>query len=224
MNILPLDYATHTARLSTTSRLLIFGSVLTSVLMWLSRQRPNPASPPIATPAQRAAASNSLANLEDALLIFEADTGRLPTIREGVSVLRIPPNSGEFWDGPYASMPMIDPWGRPWIYQLLQRAGSPAFTISSAGADGKPGTADDIHPPVRYCATGLMREIDVRKIRREHVSHFALQSMAMCVRRCSLTCTDVELEVARRVIGYNVGRLNEMTLAFSRQQTPARTQ
>ena len=77
---------------------------------------------------------------------FEIDTGRLPTAAEGLGALRDRPPRLVRWRGPYIKRyPVLDPWGRPYVYRVgVPGGGRQEFQVFSLGPDGKQGTADDI--------------------------------------------------------------------------------
>ncbi len=70
---------------------------------------------------------------------FSSDVGRYPTQAEGLGALITEPASVEGWTGPYLkSRKMLnDPWGNPVVYAVDTT--TKTFTVTSLGADGKPG-------------------------------------------------------------------------------------
>lgn len=70
---------------------------------------------------------------------FQADNGRLPTAEEGLDALVRQPAGLDNWTGPYirTEAQLKDSWSRPFVY----KPDGSGFTISSLGADGKPGGA-----------------------------------------------------------------------------------
>lgn len=73
---------------------------------------------------------------DDAIILYHNDCGRYPGSLEEL----ITP-SGEGWDGPYikgGSKALVDPWKRPYMFQLIG-GGDPPYVISSYGGDGSPG-------------------------------------------------------------------------------------
>jgi general secretion pathway protein G len=84
--------------------------------------------------------------LANALDTFHLDTGRYPTVQEGLQVLvqnsTQPPIQN--WRGPYLKKLKVptDEWGRPFLYEFPGKRGL-AFDLYSLGADGKPGGTDD---------------------------------------------------------------------------------
>ena len=85
--------------------------------------------------------------LSNALDTFHLDTGRHPTLQEGLPVLvqNSQPTPIPNWRGPYLKKNKIpaDEWGRPFVYEIPSKHGM-AFDLYSLGADGKPGgTGDD---------------------------------------------------------------------------------
>jgi len=75
--------------------------------------------------------------------LFHIDVGRYPSSTEGLAALVKSPGNITGWNGPYLAKGDVpqDPWGRPYIYQAGQNAGS--FEIKSLGADGKEGGTDE---------------------------------------------------------------------------------
>lgn len=72
-----------------------------------------------------------------AIEMFRDDTGRYPSEAEGLGVLvEAPDDAG--WLGPYlkSEKALNDPWGRPLVYATSPEGG---VTVTSLGADGKPG-------------------------------------------------------------------------------------
>jgi general secretion pathway protein G len=96
-------------------------------------------------PAQIAAAKLAITRLESAVEVFEVDAARYPTTKEGLDALRIAPPGLAAWKGPYLrdGVPK-DPWGQPYVYRCPGQHNPKGFDLSSAGPDGKEGTADDI--------------------------------------------------------------------------------
>ena len=89
--------------------------------------------------AKAAAARSQVAQMEGAVISFQADVGRLPS---SLGELVNPPTEGsssKWQEGGYlkgTSVPK-DPWGREFVY----RASSRRFEILSLGADGVEGGA-----------------------------------------------------------------------------------
>jgi type II secretion system protein G len=76
----------------------------------------------------------SLEHFGKALERYRADCGGYPDLKMGMRALVTNPGiSG--WNGPYTKEPLIDPWGRPYLYEIS--TGVP--NVRSLGADGKPG-------------------------------------------------------------------------------------
>ena len=85
-----------------------------------------------------------LSDLKIAIMAFEVDTGRYPTQQEGLAALVTKPKDVDAgWRQTISRLP-LDPWGHAFIYTIPGKNAD--FDISSAGPDGKPGTADDIRP------------------------------------------------------------------------------
>jgi general secretion pathway protein G len=82
--------------------------------------------------------------LDKALDQFRLDVGRYPTAEEGLQALVARPGDTGTWSGPYLKkgVPM-DPWGRPYLYQVPGTHGGD-FDLLSYGKDGRAGgTGED---------------------------------------------------------------------------------
>ncbi len=80
--------------------------------------------------------------LESALLIMRLDMGSPPNAEAALRWLSVKPddaNAAALWKGPYldGAVPM-DPWNNPYQIVMPGVDGKP-FSVSSFGADGKPG-------------------------------------------------------------------------------------
>ncbi|MCX7348355.1 MAG: type II secretion system major pseudopilin GspG [Alphaproteobacteria bacterium] len=82
-------------------------------------------------------------SLVTAMELFHIDVGRYPSSTEGLAALVKSPGNVPGWNGPYLAKAGVppDPWGKPYVYQAGQNAGS--FEIKSLGADGKEGGTDE---------------------------------------------------------------------------------
>lgn len=93
------------------------------------------------------AKSNSVAlqieSLSTALNYYQLDVGAYPTQEQGLAALMAAPTDVRNWRGPYVRkrQHLLDPWGRPFRYQVPGRKG--AFDLYSLGADGKDGGDGD---------------------------------------------------------------------------------
>lgn len=87
--------------------------------------------------AQSRTAKMGAQTVAAAVEMFSGDNGRFPTAEEGLQALVTPPAGSPNWAGPYirTAEQLKDPWGRPFIYTV----NGSTFTISSLGADNKPG-------------------------------------------------------------------------------------
>ena len=83
-------------------------------------------------------------NLSLALDLFEQDAGRYPTSDEGLEALIRDPGITN-WNGPYVKGGELkpDPWGHPYSYSIDPQ-NERQYILTSSGADGQPGTEDDI--------------------------------------------------------------------------------
>lgn len=85
-----------------------------------------------------------IANLSTAMDLYYLSNGSYPTEQQGLKALVEKPEGATAWDGPYLNKAdgIIDPWGRPYVYQQPGAHGK--FDIASLGADGKEGgTGED---------------------------------------------------------------------------------
>ena len=74
------------------------------------------------------------------LLRYQGDVGKMPTTAEGLGSLQTNPGNGK-WSGPYGSdEDAKDDWGNPFEYELTPQGAK----LSSPGLDGQAGTEDDL--------------------------------------------------------------------------------
>ncbi len=87
-----------------------------------------------------------IARIEDALVRFQYDCGRLPDESEGGldALLVAPPDLEEKWKGPYLKRSELeDPWGNPILYISEGEYNPGSFDLISFGADGQDGGEGD---------------------------------------------------------------------------------
>ncbi|WP_371375868.1 type II secretion system major pseudopilin GspG [Thalassotalea aquiviva] len=91
-------------------------------------------------------AISDVSALEGAMIRYKTDNYQFPTTDQGLEALveetDIEPLPRRFLDGGYINRLPEDPWGNEYI--LLSPGEMGKFDIFSAGADGEPGTDDDI--------------------------------------------------------------------------------
>ena len=81
---------------------------------------------------------------------YKIEVGQYPTAEEGglTALIQHPPGLAQAstWKGPYArdADDIRDPWGNDLLYQCPGQHHPDGYDLSSAGPDGKHGTADDI--------------------------------------------------------------------------------
>jgi len=94
--------------------------------------------------AKQAVAKQKIAVLEQKVLEFEADCGRLPTMQEGLQALLRPPGDvAEQWKNPYVkAKDILDPWDVEFHYQNPGRHNYD-FDIFTYGADKQEGGEDE---------------------------------------------------------------------------------
>ena len=88
--------------------------------------------------SQVAAARAGVGAISTAIDLYETDNGKLPASLDNLITKGSEPN----WNGPYLrkAESLNDPWGTKFNYQ----AQGSIYTISSAGPDMTPGSADDV--------------------------------------------------------------------------------
>lgn len=90
-------------------------------------------------------ARSDIATLEQAMDMYRLDMATYPNQAEGIAALKTPPAGlalpQNYRSGGYVKDVPLDPWGRPYQYQVPGRDGKP-FEIFSLGADGQPGGTD----------------------------------------------------------------------------------
>jgi general secretion pathway protein G len=97
--------------------------------------------------AYTATARTQLASLAMALETYRLDVGSLPTCTQGLDALiRVPEEikNSKRWKGPYladATSVPLDPWDHAYVY--AGRADGKACSVTSYGADGRPGGERD---------------------------------------------------------------------------------
>ncbi|MBN2456430.1 MAG: type II secretion system major pseudopilin GspG [Sedimentisphaerales bacterium] len=94
--------------------------------------------------ARKTTTKANLKMLSSAVNQFKMDTGRFPTVDEGLSALIEQPSDVENYEpGGYLETTEIprDGWGREFVYEEYPESGKP-FVIISFGADGEEGGED----------------------------------------------------------------------------------
>ncbi len=89
-----------------------------------------------------------ISELSNALLHYQIEQGRLPTMEQGLEALvrrpSLPPVPESYPPEGYLSRREVprDPWGNEYVYVVPGRDGAP-FEVLSYGADGRPGGTGD---------------------------------------------------------------------------------
>ena len=93
--------------------------------------------------AKQKAAKAQISLFETTLDTYRLDIGKYPTTEQGLQALRVKPDDGKKWDGPYLPKDVpLDPWGNPYVYESPGEHGD--YDIVSLGADGNPeGEGED---------------------------------------------------------------------------------
>jgi len=96
--------------------------------------------------AKSSIARTKMTRIEDALVRFQLDCGRLPDESEGGldALLVAPPDLEEKWKTPYIKRSELeDPWGNLYIYVSEGQYNPGSFDLISFGADGQEGGEGD---------------------------------------------------------------------------------
>ena len=92
--------------------------------------------------SERSVAKAQIEGLSKALDTYRLDTGRYPTVEQGLAALVIKPADELRWNGPYLQKAVPpDPWGRPYVYRV--QAGGADVELLSLGKDGQAGGDGD---------------------------------------------------------------------------------
>ena len=76
--------------------------------------------------------------LEKALDQYKLDTGRYPTMEQGLKALVERPAAEPKWAGPYLRKEVpLDPWGKSYVYRVPGEKSD--YELVSYGRDGQPG-------------------------------------------------------------------------------------
>ncbi len=84
----------------------------------------------------------TIGQIKTALVGFQIDNGRFPTVAEGLqSLVKKPSAELKNWRPWFDSLP-VDSWGHAFVYAA--GGDKEDYSITSLGPDGKPGTSDDV--------------------------------------------------------------------------------
>jgi general secretion pathway protein G len=92
--------------------------------------------------ARRMKAKVDIRNIESALALFKADTGRFPTTSEGLEALVIDPGIKGYNSDAYLDKVPLDPWKNKYIY-LSPGVHHKDYDLESYGKDGEDGGTDN---------------------------------------------------------------------------------
>ena len=92
--------------------------------------------------ARRTKALVEIRNIEAALALFKADTGRFPTTAEGLAALVNDPGIPGYNPDGYLDKVPVDPWGRAYVY-LSPGVHNKDYDLESYGKDGEDGGQGD---------------------------------------------------------------------------------
>ena len=95
--------------------------------------------------ARRKRAAVDVANIENAVGLYELDTGKYPS--QLADLFHAPGDLPESsWKGPYLRKRTkpTDPWGHDYVYRAPGEHNPEDYDLYSLGPDGRAGTDDDI--------------------------------------------------------------------------------
>lgn len=94
--------------------------------------------------AKQAVAQQKIAVIEQKVVEFQTDCGRLPSAQEGLQALLRPPGDvSAKWKGPYVKdKDILDPWDRSFVYRYPGQRNAD-FDLFTLGADGQEGGEDE---------------------------------------------------------------------------------
>jgi general secretion pathway protein G len=92
--------------------------------------------------ARRMKAKVDIRNIESALALFKADTGRFPTTSEGLEALVTDPGIKGYNSDAYLDKVPLDPWKNKYIY-LSPGVHRKDYDLESYGKDGEDGGTDN---------------------------------------------------------------------------------
>ena len=92
--------------------------------------------------ARRTKAKVDIRNMQSALSLLKADTGRFPTTSEGLQALVTNPGLKGYDREGYLERVPQDPWGNRYVY-ICPGIHSKDYDLESYGKDGEDGGADD---------------------------------------------------------------------------------
>lgn len=92
--------------------------------------------------AKLAAAKTDISMLDNALDLYEQDTGHYPSTDEGLAAL-VNSGSAQNWNGPYIKKGVPkDPWGNDYVYRFPGQHNQNGVDLFSMGPDGREGNDD----------------------------------------------------------------------------------
>lgn len=83
--------------------------------------------------------------IEQAVQLFELNTGHFPQGRDGLQELVTRPANLPNWNGPYMEQIPKDPWGNEYVYVYPGKHRVGSFDLMSHGEDGLASTGDGIN-------------------------------------------------------------------------------
>jgi len=92
--------------------------------------------------ARRTKAKIDIANIESALALFKADTGRFPATSEGLEALVSNPGIKGYNSDGYLDKLPLDPWANRYIY-ISPGVHNKDYDLQSYGKDGEQGGTGD---------------------------------------------------------------------------------
>jgi general secretion pathway protein G len=95
--------------------------------------------------AQIKAAIVQLKAFDQALEMYELNTGHFPQSRDGLLELVNRPANSPNWNGPYLDHIPKDPWGNDYVYVYPGKHRHDSYDLMSYGEDGPAGSGEGIN-------------------------------------------------------------------------------
>lgn len=102
--------------------------------------------------ARSRTAETQIASLATSVGFYRLDVGSLPDSSAGLNALVSPPSGVTGWSGPYLSGDQgvpLDPWGEPYIYELVAPDHAVIRTLGRDKQEGGEGEDADISRDIR---------------------------------------------------------------------------
>ena len=94
--------------------------------------------------AKIVAAKGGIEGFKTKLLMYQTNTGSLPTTEQGLKALVTKPEGTRNWRAQAEPGELVDPWNKDYLYVQPGTHNPKSYDVYSSGPDMLPNTADDI--------------------------------------------------------------------------------